>query len=136
MQINGGKIKSRSVIIMQTSIIMIMVFLSSCKYTNQQNEMLDTLENSGVEISDELRQEASYNWADIIFPLSIVLSFGILSFIIFRKVKRRINDIGYSFGDMKRKIDTIDEKEKVYEKMSEEEKIAFETMQKLFNNKS
>jgi len=98
--------------------------------------MLDALENSGVEVSDELRQEASYNWADVIFPLSIVLGFGLIAFFIFRKAKSKINDIGYSFGDMKNKMGTIAENEKIYEKMSEEEKKAFDAMQNLFNNKS
>ena len=136
MLTNKEILNSKSVLITLASIVIIMVFLSSCKYTNQQNEMLDMLENSGVEVSDELRNEASYNWADIIFPLSIVLSFGLITFFIIRKARRRISDVGYSFGEMKNKMNTIVENEKIGDKMSQEEKEGIDAMQKLFNNKS
>ncbi len=116
--------------------MLLVVCISSCKYTNQQNEMFDLLEESGVEVPPELREDAGLNWANVIFPVSIVLGFGFIGFFIFRKAKRTINEIGYSMGEMKGKLDATVKDKQLYDKMSQEEREQFDAIQRLFNKKS
>ncbi len=98
--------------------------------------MLDALEKSGVEVPAELREEAGFAWADVLFPVVIVVSLGLISFIAFRRFKNKTDEIGYSFGEMRSKTESLTNDKNIYNKMSDKEKKGFENLQKIFNNKS
>ena len=102
----------------------------------QTKQMLDALEKSGVEVPAELREEAGFAWADVLFPLIIVVSLGLISFIAFRRFKNKTDEIGYSLGNMKSKMDSLTNNKDTYNKMSNKQKKELEDLQNIFKNKS
>lgn len=135
MRKNREVLNNKLLHMMLTSVILIMICLSSCKYANKQNEMLDTLEKNGVKVPAELREEVGFAWADVLFPLVIFVSLGLISFFAFRRFKNKADDIGYSFGEMKNKTDSLTNNEEIHYKMCTEEKKGLEDLQNLFGNK-
>ena len=117
-------------------IIITVIFASSCKHTSKQNQMLDALEKSGVEVPAELREQTGFAWADVLFPIVIVVSLGLISFIAFRRFKNKTDEIGYSLGNMKSKMDSLTNDKDTYNKMSDKQKKELENLQKIFKNKS
>lgn len=97
--------------------------------------MLDAFEKSGVEVPAELREEAGFSWADVVFPLSIIVSLGLISFFAFRRFKNKADEIGYSLGELKSKTESFTNDKEIHNKMSDEEKKGVEALQKLFGNK-
>ncbi|OYT17879.1 MAG: hypothetical protein B7C24_00425 [Bacteroidetes bacterium 4572_77] len=122
------KIIPTLLMLLLTSIIL----FSSCKQANQQSKMLEALENSGVEVPDELKEESRFSWADIVFPLSIVISFSVIGFLFFWKVKRSKSDIGYAMTNMSKQMDSIKKGDSKYDKMNEEEKKQLQELNNLF----
>lgn len=116
-------------------LLTIIFFTSSCKHTNKQNNMLDALEKNGIEVPSELREEAGFSWADIVFPLTIVVSLGLIVFFAFRRFKNKADEIGYSLGDLVHKTESFTKDKEIFNKMSNEEKKGLEDIQKFFENK-
>ena len=96
--------------------------------------MLDALENSGVEIPEELREEAGFSVTDLFFPLAVVLGFGLIGFLAYRKIRRSKASLGYAISDMNEKMSDFKKGDKAYDTMTDEEKKEFKKVNKLFNN--
>ena len=97
--------------------------------------MLDALEKNGVEVPAELREEAGFSWADIVFPLTIVVSLGLIAFFAFRRFKNKADEIGYSLSEIAHKTESFTKDKEIYNKMSSKEKKGLEDIQKIFENK-
>ncbi len=99
-----------------------LMLISACKYTNQQNDIIKSLEESGVDIPNEIKDSKSFNMADILFPLGGLLTFGVFIFMGIKQFKRKKAQIGYAFGDINDKINSIKNNSEISEKMTDEEK--------------
>lgn len=118
--------------------IIILVFgllftTSACKYSNQQNDLIKSLEESGAEIPKELKAEKSFNMADILFPLGSFFIFGIFAFMGVRHFKRKKAQIGYALGDINEKIESIKSNEEISDKMTDEQKKNLDSVLNFIN---
>jgi len=103
-------------------VIGILMFISACKYSNQQNDMIKSLEESGVEIPDEVKNQQGFNMADVLFPLGGILILGVFVFMGIKQLKRKKAEFGYALGDIKKKVDSFKDNQEVSDKMTDEEK--------------
>ena len=114
----------------------LLIFTMSCKQSSQKNDMLNMLEESGVEVPEGMRDESSLIGADIIFPLAVILGLGIIAFIFFIKIRRSKSDFGYAISDISNKMQLLKDKDEIYDKISPEEKKSLEKLDQLFSKKT
>lgn len=114
-------------------VIGMLMFISACKYSSQQNDLIHSLEESGVEIPDEVKQLQGFNLADIMFPLGGLFMFGVFVFAGLRQFKRKKAEFGYALGDINEKIKTITNDSEIAEKMSIDESKNLEDFMKFLN---
>ena len=100
----------------------ILILISSCKYTSQQNDMIKSLEESGVEIPDEVKEQQAFNVTDVLFPIGGILIFGVFVFMGIKQFKRKKAEFGYVLGDINGKVNSLKDNPDVSEKMTDEEK--------------
>ena len=100
----------------------ILILISSCKYTSQQNDMIKSLEESGVEIPDEVKEQQAFNVTDVLFPIGGILIFGMFVFMGIKQFKRKKAEFGYVLGDINEKVNSLKDNPDVSEKMTDEEK--------------
>lgn len=114
-------------------ILGLLLFTSACKYSNQQDNIINSLEESGVEIPDEIKQQQGFNLFDVVFPLGGLFMFGVFVFAGVRQFKRKKADLGFAFGEINEKINSITNDPEISEKMNMEEKKSLDDFMKFMN---
>lgn len=84
--------------------------------------MIKSLEESGVEIPDEVKEQQAFNVTDVLFPIGGILIFGVFVFMGIKQFKRKKEEFGYVLGDINEKVNSLKDNPDVSEKMTDEEK--------------
>ena len=117
-----------------TLLLGVVISLSSCNPTIQKEKLLQSLEEQGVELPQEIQEQNNNNkWSDIIIKYSGFLMLAFFVLLGLRRFKKKKAEFGYILGDMNEKINSFKENPEIADKMSEEEKKNLDSFLNLLN---
>ncbi|HRW62127.1 MAG TPA: hypothetical protein P5132_01495 [Bacteroidales bacterium] len=117
-----------------TLLLGVVISLSSCNPTIQKEKLLESLEEQGVELPQEIQEQNNNNkWSDIIIKYSGLLILVPFVFFGIRRFKQKKAELGYIVGDVNEKINSFKNNPEIADKMSEEEKKNLDSFLNLLN---
>jgi len=112
----------------------VIIVISSCNPNSQKERLLQSLDEQGVELPQEIQnQNNSNNWSDIIIKYSGLLILVPFVFFGIRRFKHKKAEIGYIVGDVNEKINSFKNNPEIADKMSEDEKKNLDNFLNLLN---
>lgn len=116
-----------------TLVMGVMIICSSCNPAGQKEKLLQSLDEQGVELPQEMQDQNTNNLTDILFKYGGFLMLAFFVLLGIRRLKNKKAEFGYMVGDMNEKINSFKDNPEIASNMSEEEKKNLDNFLNLLN---